>query len=566
MLNKKLAEWDWFLDKNLHISLAYLFPDSYKYIKKISEVKLVLLDRIISINVDREEFIIYKNLKLEIAYSIELGMSTTGIKFILFLFVLFCLGGFYLSPQEQEKKLDYQLWIQDEQGNDIGIYSDSYALIIGVSDYTAGWPDLPGVAEDIVEIEKVLIENGFKVTICKNPDEAALITAIEDFIANFGHGLEHRLLIYFAGHGHTLQLAYGGDMGYIVPSDAPNPNYDKQGFQNKAVDMRRFDSYARAIESKHAMFLFDSCFSGSIFALSRAVPEIISYKTSRPVRQFITAGSADELVPDESIFKQQFIAGIQGEADRDNDGFITGTELGEFLQAQVVNYSEGAQHPQYGKIRDRLLDKGDFVFVLKQKQEEQITEKELSLTSTIELELWRSAKERNTEEAFRDFLFKFPDGYFSEEAKNKINDFQEREKKEVSITQEEKEPLVREAVISVTLLALSPEQIKIYNESVQQHTALGLEEEIEAYGQISLALSVYEKGNVLIESINERALNVTPDEKRREIRDKIRGLITRIVLDPPKDRDGNTVRVTGWTVSFSCQVSKGKLVLNKIGF
>ena len=79
-------------------------------------------------------------------------------------------------------------------------------------------------------------------------------------------------------------------------------------------------------------------------------------------RQFITAGSADETVPDESIFRRQFVAALTGEGDVDGDGFVTGTELGEFLQKTVVNYSRAAQHPQYGKIRNPNLDKGDFVF------------------------------------------------------------------------------------------------------------------------------------------------------------------------------------------------------------
>ena len=55
---------------------------------------------------------------------------------------------------------------------------------------------------------------------------------------------------------------------------------------------------------------------------------------------------------------------MAGEGDTNGDGYVSGTELGEFLQGKVVNYSYGAQHPQYGKIRDPRLDKGDFVFAL----------------------------------------------------------------------------------------------------------------------------------------------------------------------------------------------------------
>ena len=52
------------------------------------------------------------------------------------------------------------------------------------------------------------------------------------------------------------------------------------------MDMRQIEVYAHRIRSKHALFLFDSCFSGSLFALSRAVPENITYKTAQPVRPY----------------------------------------------------------------------------------------------------------------------------------------------------------------------------------------------------------------------------------------------------------------------------------------
>jgi hypothetical protein len=53
-------------------------------------------------------------------------------------------------------------------------------------------------------------------------------------------------------------------------------------------------------------------------------------------------------VPDRSIFRQQFLAGIEGEADTNRDAYVTAIELGEFLKEKVINYSRGAQHPKAG--------------------------------------------------------------------------------------------------------------------------------------------------------------------------------------------------------------------------
>jgi formylglycine-generating enzyme required for sulfatase activity len=255
--------------------------------------------------------------------------------------------------------------IKNRAGEEVGLYKESHALVIGVSQYTtAGWPILPGVKKDVKLVKAALEKHGFNVVTVMDPDLNEMRTAFNDFIFKYGDEVNNRLIFYFAGHGHTLKLSSGAEMGYIVPKDAPNPNRDKRGFRSKAMDMEMIEVFAKRIESKHALFLFDSCFSGSIFALERAHPKNITYKTNRPVRQFITAGSADETVPDESIFRQQFIEALEGEGDTDEDGYLTGVELGEFLQKNVVNYSQGSQHPQYGKISNPHLDKGDFVFPL----------------------------------------------------------------------------------------------------------------------------------------------------------------------------------------------------------
>jgi len=244
------------------------------------------------------------------------------------------------------------------------LYKQSHALVIGMSKYTNGWPTLSGVEKDLIDVEATLKKNGFHVVVKRDKTRAELDKVFMDFITQYGQEKENRLLFYFAGHGHTL-TNFGEINGYIVPIDAPNPNYNESGFIAKAMPMSRIEEYAKQSKSKHALFLFDACFSGSLFSVNRAIPEIISYKTAQPVRQFITSGSAEETVPDKSIFREQFVQALTTDyADANKDGYLTGTELGKFLQDNVVNYSRNTQHPQYGKIRNTYLDKGDFVFVL----------------------------------------------------------------------------------------------------------------------------------------------------------------------------------------------------------
>ncbi len=263
------------------------------------------------------------------------------------------------------------------------LYNESHALIIGNINYTS-WSRLPGVEKDIEAVKKALEDNGFNVIVERNLTKEGMDKAISSFISKYGNNLNNRLLIYYAGHGHTIKTGYGEELGYIVPVDAPKPNKDEAGFKNKAMAMAQIEIYAKSIESRHALFLFDACFSGSLFAMSRSAPEIINYKISQPVRQFISSGSANETVPDVSVFRKQFVTAITtNEADANKDGYLTGTELGDFLQTTVVNYSNNTQHPQYGKIRNPNLDKGDFVFVVSNHEDVTSAKTTAVATSTV---------------------------------------------------------------------------------------------------------------------------------------------------------------------------------------
>ena len=274
--------------------------------------------------------------------------------------------------------------IKDPQGREVGLYQESHALLIGISDYSGGWPDLESVPVELKRVKAALEAQGFQVVSHLDLDSAKLREVVLDFIN--AHGLErnNRLLFFFAGHGHTVTRGYGVDMGYIVPADAPDPRTHRSEFLGKAVSMDQVLTWARDIEAKHALFLFDSCFSGSVFA-ERDLPEVpphISDLTSEPVRQFITAGKANQPVPAQSIFARLFVDALEhGLGDIDKDGFITATELGMYLQRKVPEYEN--QNPQYGKIRYYPLARGDFVFALRQPTQAMPAPKEATAKLTV---------------------------------------------------------------------------------------------------------------------------------------------------------------------------------------
>lgn len=285
-------------------------------------------------------------------------------------------------------------------GQSLLLYKDYYALVIGVSNYQK-WPKIPFAIQDAREVAERLEHLGFKTKLVLDPTHREMLTALTEMVYVMGRDENRALLLYYAGHGDTETMADKTKMGYIIPKDCPLLKDDPMGFATHAVSMREIESISLRIRSKHVLMLFDSCFSGSLFALVRAVPHDITEKSTLPVRQYITAGSEDEEVPDRSVFKRCFLIALEGDADLTGDGYITGSELGMYLADKVVNYTNRQQHPQYGKINNPDLDRGDFIFVPPKREQKRVTVDKAVVEerSTVaeELKLLRDERKRNEE-------------------------------------------------------------------------------------------------------------------------------------------------------------------------
>ena len=291
--------------------------------------------------------------------------SLISLSVIILCSAIIFIGTTELHPQTSR---GMKISVRTNAGEHIELYNASYALVIGNGNYTNGWDPLPGALQDVKEVAETLKTHDFNVTLKTNLTTDEFNEAFLTFVLEHGADENNRLLFYYAGHGYTLPLANEQERGYLVMVDAPDPDTDKLGFVRESINMETLVGESKTIRARHVLFLFDSCFSGTILnARDRVRPESISDNIRHPVRQFITAGRANEPVPDRSVFKTAFLDLIDGRANEPfRDGYITGAELGLYLKNQVPIYNE-AQHPQYGKIRDPKLDKGDFVFVLPQR-------------------------------------------------------------------------------------------------------------------------------------------------------------------------------------------------------
>lgn len=236
----------------------------------------------------------------------------------------------------------------------------AFALVIGIDQYTEGWPRLANAVKDSVAVADELSRQGFEVDIKRDLDASSLKDAVEDFIYERGQDPDSRLLLWFAGHGHTVE----GE-AYLVPADAPSPEQDAR-FRRKALSMRDFGKFMREARARHVLAIFDSCFSGGVFETTRsAVSPSVGRALELPVRQMISSGQADQAVSDDGKFRRLFVDALNGLeplADANKDGYLTGSELGLFLADKVTTLTQNRQTPHFGKLRELGFDRGDFVF------------------------------------------------------------------------------------------------------------------------------------------------------------------------------------------------------------
>jgi hypothetical protein len=270
-----------------------------------------------------------------------------------------------LSADQWQTLSQYQqkiVTLPTEYG-DKTLYAKSYALVISASAYEHGdaWDSLDDskLADNVAA---ALGKQGFAVLRFEHAKASNLLPTIKKFLADYGTS-DARLLVYFAGHGHsdTKKL-----VGYIVPEDAVNPDTQPEKFAKQAVSTLDILSATRASKAQHILFVFNSCFSAMVFTTQGHLPALRHPSSTeidsliKPARQFLTATAEDEPVSVLGPFTSAFIEGIQGGADNDHDGMVTGLELAAWIRTVVSSDEHFPTVPQYGDVQSHG---GDFTFV-----------------------------------------------------------------------------------------------------------------------------------------------------------------------------------------------------------
>ncbi|GDY14927.1 hypothetical protein LBMAG53_38050 [Planctomycetota bacterium] len=255
---------------------------------------------------------------------------------------------------------DQPIALAGADGSALTTFTKSWALLIGVSQYRHQ-QKLDGVAEDLPAVQQALESQGFGVVVVRDPESASLDWSVKDFIGRHGTDPSARLVIYYAGHGTVKDGA-----GYLLTVDTP-ASVDDPGFIAHAFAIEDLRTRVNQARARHVLVACDACFSGSLFKVRDALPPVVAAATRDPVRVFLTAGSAKETVPDQSVFRRSFVEALTTtRADSDGDGFVLGTELVPYVRKRVLDAAARrgeSQTPQFKWLPGSETDPmGDLVF------------------------------------------------------------------------------------------------------------------------------------------------------------------------------------------------------------
>jgi hypothetical protein len=247
------------------------------------------------------------------------------------------------------------------------------ALLIGNSVYRdRRWPQLLDIPPQLAALETGLKKHFEYVEVVQNLESEGLRQKINNFLRVHGNSSNARLFVYYAGHGYTELIEERNEYrGYITGIDTPWIDNTKQGYDAarlRAISMMEIKAPLSEILAQHVLFAFDSCFAGTIFtsrtdsAPRMLTPAVVERLLGKPSRDFLTAGSANEIVPAHSPFPELFLAALNGEADRYNHGVISAADINAYLRDKLLQSRDVTLTPQQGRLPDATFAQGEFLF------------------------------------------------------------------------------------------------------------------------------------------------------------------------------------------------------------
>ena len=234
---------------------------------------------------------------------------------------------------------------------------EKHALLIGVGQYpTHALPPLPAAVNDAKALGAVLRHpemGGFpdaNVILLEDPDRQAMETAIEELFS--GRAKDDLALLYFSGHGLKDDA---GRLYLATGSTRKTPNGEL--VRATAVSASAVHENMERSRARRQVVILDSCYSGAFPAeyaikddgtidlpgqlLPHAAPPPAKAAPGGEGQAILTASTASRYAFEQddealSLYTRFLIRGIEtGEADGNDNGFVTVGELHEYARGRV---------------------------------------------------------------------------------------------------------------------------------------------------------------------------------------------------------------------------------------
>lgn len=274
---------------------------------------------------------------------------------------------------------------------------NAYALIIGISKYMDNRiSELKYTHADAEEFSK-LITDPERVGLKKENvrvllDENATLSRIKESIVNWlikKADEKSTVFIFFAGHGGAeadlLKREKDNLAKYLLPYDT-----NRDSLFSTALSNRDFHDFLQMIRSKKLIIFLDACHSGGVASCARDVKitEDPYQKLAEGEGQVvISASKHDQLSYEDAnlghgVFTYHLIDALSGKADANKDGYVTVSEVYNYLQEKVPasarDIANAEQEPVYN---GENITKDFFISInqvqIKKKEKESIQEEKI---------------------------------------------------------------------------------------------------------------------------------------------------------------------------------------------
>lgn len=310
------------------------------------------------------------------------------------------------------------------------------AIIIGNNQYndiTSVWKPLNTAIRDAESVAKVLkTDYGFSdVVLMRNATRRQILLALNDLRERVTQ--DDSVILYYAGHGY---MDPNTKEAYWIPVDAQG--WDDSFFLSNSRIKEKLATLSTKV--KHTLIVSDSCFSGTLLrgSANPRMPKVVNepyYRKigSRKSVQIMAAGG-EEFVDDNyrgsghSPYTYFFLKQLK----RNDQKYMTVSELGSSIARLVANNVR--QTPQYGVLYGAGDEGGEFVFK-KSLRPESLLGDTTDDQFALEVTFWERVEQMAVPEMYLAYLEQYPQGYYSELAKNRVGNRGGRQSESEQISQ-----------------------------------------------------------------------------------------------------------------------------------